>query len=84
MELLAGLGDAMSKPENRHHAKRIKNNLRHYHFYRDADPRCLGIGARTKARCSCWMCGNPRKFWDYKTIQELKADDIFSLELLDL
>jgi hypothetical protein len=25
------------------------------------------------ASCSCWMCGNPRKYFGLKTIQELKA-----------
>ena len=26
--------------------------------------------------CSCYMCGNPRKHWKSKTLQELKADEI--------
>lgn len=24
--------------------------------------------------CSCWMCGNPRKYWKQKTIQELRFE----------
>lgn len=24
------------------------------------------------AKCSCWMCGNPRKYFNEKTIQERK------------
>lgn len=24
--------------------------------------------------CSCHMCGNPRKYWKQRTIQELKFD----------
>lgn len=24
------------------------------------------------AKCSCWMCGNPRKYWNQKTLQEKK------------
>lgn len=24
--------------------------------------------------CSCHMCGNPRKWWNAKTLQELKAE----------
>lgn len=26
------------------------------------------------AVCSCWMCGNPRKFFNEKTRQEKKAE----------
>lgn len=26
------------------------------------------------ADCSCFMCGNPRKHWKEKTLQEKKAD----------
>lgn len=26
------------------------------------------------ASCSCWMCGNPRKYFGLKTMQELRAD----------
>lgn len=28
----------------------------------------------TTTRCSCYMCGNPRKFFNEKTIQERKAE----------
>jgi hypothetical protein len=35
------------------------------------DPRRAGILAHTPALCSCWMCGNPRKFNGRLTIQEL-------------
>ena len=24
---------------------------------------------------SCWMCGNPRKHWHTKTLQEIKQDE---------
>lgn len=29
---------------------------------------------RTRKRCSCWMCGNPRKFFGEATLQEQKSD----------
>ncbi len=35
------------------------------------------------ARCSCWMCGNPRKFLGERTLQERRADDAFQAELAD-
>lgn len=28
----------------------------------------------TRVPCSCWMCGNPRKFYGSKTIQEKKNE----------
>ena len=30
------------------------------------------------ATCSCWMCGNPRKYFKEKTMQERREDDRFS------
>lgn len=27
------------------------------------------------ATCSCHMCGNPRKLWKQRTMQELRADE---------
>lgn len=29
-----------------------------------------GIAAQTPKPCSCWMCGNPRKFTGERTVQE--------------
>lgn len=29
-----------------------------------------------KKSCSCYMCGNPRRFWKDKTLQEKIFDDI--------
>jgi hypothetical protein len=37
----------------------------------------------TRKRCSCCMCGNPRKFWNEKTMQEKKADISFREQLDD-
>ena len=35
-----------------------------------------GVGrlADNLAACSCYMCGNPRKWFKKKTVQELKSD----------
>ncbi|RUL89142.1 hypothetical protein [Tautonia sociabilis] len=32
------------------------------------------------ASCSCWMCGNPRRFLGEPTIQERRADEARTLE----
>ena len=31
--------------------------------------------AETRTPCSCVMCGNPRKLWGQKTIQELRHEN---------
>lgn len=34
--------------------------------------RAIGHTASTHGKpCSCWMCGNPRKYWNEKTKQEV-------------
>jgi len=39
------------------------------------DPRKIGVAFSThNATCSCHMCGNPRKFDNKKTIQEIKNE----------
>jgi hypothetical protein len=40
----------------------------------DQTPRMIGIKAHTPALCSCYMCGNPRKYWKEKTIQERRNE----------
>ena len=40
----------------------------------DESPRMVGKKAHTPAMCSCHMCGNPRKYWKEKTIQERRNE----------
>lgn len=40
----------------------------------------IGMLASTPTPCSCDMCGNPRRHWKQKTIQEMKADESFYME----
>lgn len=35
------------------------------------NPKRVGCYLRTRKPCSCWMCGNPRKFFNEKTKQEI-------------
>lgn len=45
--------------------------------YRDDEinPRVIGITASTHgAACSCYMCGNPRKWFGERTVQERRHD----------
>ena len=34
----------------------------------------VGFTANTPHPCSCYMCGNPRKWWLERTRQELKSE----------
>jgi hypothetical protein len=49
-------------------AKKKRESLKIYPWHKDAKL------ANHLASCSCWMCGNPRKYWGEKTMQEIKAD----------
>lgn len=37
----------------------------------------------TPKSCSCWMCGNPRKYFNQKTFKEINADLKIKEELFD-
>lgn len=75
-----------SRDLRRHLAERAKRRVRwHYRYWKhqgpQTDPRLLGIHARTRTPCSCWMCGNPRKYWKgAKTRQEQQAQDAQQIE----
>ena len=43
-------------------------------WWEDESPRMVGKKAHTPAMCSCHMCGNPRKYWKEKTIQERRNE----------
>lgn len=37
-----------------------------------------GVNADHLAECSCFMCGNPRKWWNEKTLQERRFEASFA------
>ncbi len=54
----------MSRAIRRHHAARLKRARRFYFaVYNAGDPRRLGLALHTPALCSCWMCGNARRYF---------------------
>ena len=62
----------------RHHEKRkkawVRKNLRHYFVHETPlSKKRVGLYARTPKVCSCFMCGNPRRFHQGATIQERRA-----------
>lgn len=68
--------------------KNMKRALRRHHLRRrelaeikrwkscswdvDHAHRTAKVTRNTRTLCSCYMCGNPRKHWKEKTLQELK------------
>ena len=63
-----------SRALRRHHEQRIKDRIRVYYCgaFRD-NPRRLGYVAHSRTLCSCWMCGNPRKWHGEVSVQERRA-----------
>ena len=66
----------MKRAMRRHHAARLKH-ARGHHWGRDIrhEPKLLGKVVDTPTPCSCWMCGNPRRYFKELTRQELRAID---------
>jgi len=61
----------------RHHEERIKNRVEKYYggvFQKDA--REIGKMAHARTPCSCFMCGNPRKWFKQMTLRERRAPEI--------
>lgn len=61
-----------SRAERRSHVVRLKAARASYWGDRDEglEPRRLGAVVQHPCICSCWMCGNPRKWFGERTIQE--------------
>jgi len=61
-----------------HHRERLKK-ARRFHWGKDlrSDPKEAGVVVDTPTKCSCWMCGNPRRHTGERTIQEQRADVLF-------
>ncbi|HEV2763516.1 MAG TPA: hypothetical protein VGV38_11110 [Pyrinomonadaceae bacterium] len=65
-----------SRSLRRHHEERIKRRVKKYYGGVHADdPRRNGQVAHTRKLCSCWMCGNPRKYFDEPTLRERRAQE---------
>ncbi len=68
-----------SRALRRHHRLRLKAKWKstHARYFADmtiptvsSNEKRAGIYLKTRALCSCWMCGNPRKYNGDRTIQE--------------
>lgn len=57
----------------RHHLNRIKKN-RKFYWGRELNEEELGIVAKTTKTTKCACCGNPRRYFGKKTLQEKRAE----------
>jgi hypothetical protein len=65
-----------SRAVRRHHVARLKNSRKHYfvvNWWDDIAKR-LGVISQYPKKCSCPMCGNPRKWLNERTIAEMRDD----------
>lgn len=64
-----------SRSLRRHHERSLKRRVRDYYGgYARSDARAAGRLAHTRQLCSCWMCGNPRRYLGETTLQERRAE----------
>ena len=76
--MIVGKPGSHKRALRRHHDKRkkawVRKTLCHYFTYvTDLPPRRVGLYSRTPKVCSCFMCGNPRRFHQEPSIQERRA-----------
>lgn len=70
-----------TRAERRHHHKRMLKKVRNFHWIKkwfgteETREQHIKRMAETRTPCSCHMCGNPRKNFKEKTIQEKKFDE---------
>jgi hypothetical protein len=55
-----------------HHRARLIARRRH-HFGRVRTSGEAAKAATTPTPCSCWMCGNPRRYFRQRSIQKIPA-----------
>ena len=70
-----------TRAERRHHHNRMKKRTEEFvdlQWHKDREPeefaKIVCKRAENRQKCSCHMCGNPRKHWKDKTLQEKIAE----------
>jgi hypothetical protein len=67
----ANMEKSTKRAERRHHVERLKHNRR-FHWGQDLSlrPKAWAQAVDTPTPCSCYACGNARRWWGEETIQE--------------
>ncbi len=67
----------MNRALRRHHEQRMKDRFydkqRKNPFWGNTGPKAAGVYANHKCVCSCAMCGNPRRHFGERSMQEKRA-----------
>lgn len=73
----------MTRAIRRHHNARLKQVRKKYYSCRNEPhtPKQLGIYLNTAALCSCWMCGNERKYFNRRTLKEISDIEMMKIDL---
>ena len=59
----------------RHHENRMKHQVADYYGgYARGEPRQLGRLSHARKPCSCAMCGNPRRWFGERSLQERRLE----------
>jgi hypothetical protein len=58
--------------------ERAKRSLAHTALYKR--PEAAPWFAKNRKKCSCWMCGNPRRYFGELTMQERKANEAMEID----
>jgi hypothetical protein len=65
------------RAKRRHQVTRIKAKCRQrstsVSIPASEKARHIGMLAKSRTLCSCWMCGNPRKYLGERSVQERRA-----------
>ena len=56
-----------------------KKRFEHSNFLTEEEEKIVKIEANHGKICSCYACGNPRKYFKERTIQEKKNDESFEV-----
>lgn len=70
-----------SRAERRHHHDRMKQKVSKFYWIKnwfgteESREEHIRQMAETRKPCSCLMCGNPRKHWKDKTMQEKRFEE---------
>lgn len=66
-----GNSESSLRSKRIHHNRRLKEKRKHYCNNKGIlSDRAVGTLFHSPARCSCFMCGNPRKYFGERTVQE--------------
>ncbi len=85
--------ERFNRAVRRHHVQRLKLKRKNYWGYGPnghrqghpvMPPNRLGQVVKHPAVCSCWMCGNDRKYFGHVSVGERRSIDVLAEELKDL